>query len=119
GLRASRVALAAGPAIELAINPPRFVTFRSQHVKTAGLRDTCAEFDVGPASRHVRGDGEPAGLAGARDDLRLLAVPRRVEKVERQPSGSQFARQHFARLHRARANQHGLPGSMSTLDFHN
>ena len=36
--------------------------------------DAGAEFDVGAATGHVRGDGHGAALAGARDDFGLLLV---------------------------------------------
>src|SRR5690606_30830872 len=42
-----------------------------------------AEEDVGAAAGHVRGDGDRAGRAGLRDDLRLALVELRVQDVVR------------------------------------
>ncbi len=77
--RLTRVALAGAAAAQLAVDAARLVAFGADHEEAAEFGDAFAEFDVGAAAGHVGGDGDRALLAGAGDDLGLLAVVFGVE----------------------------------------
>ena len=78
-MRRAGVALARATAAQLAVNAPRLVALGAEHVQAADFGDARPEFDVRAAAGHVRGDGDGAALAGARDDFGLLLVIFRVE----------------------------------------
>ena len=59
-LRAARIALPAGAAAQLVVDPPALVPVRADHVQTAELRDAWPELDVDAAAGHVRGDRDGA-----------------------------------------------------------
>ena len=73
-----------------------FVALGADDVQAAEIRHAGAEFDVRAAAGHVRGDGDRAALAGARDDLGFLLVILRVEHGVRNLLALQHARKLFA-----------------------
>ena len=105
-LAAARVALARRTAEELPVDARRIVVFGQDHMQTAALGDTVAERDVGAASGHVRRHGDHAGLSGAGDDRRLVAVLLGVEDDVRNAGGREACRQFLRGEHRARADEH-------------
>ena len=84
GLSAARITLARRPAIQLTIDPVRFVPLGRQHVQAAQLGDAAPQLDISAAASHVRRDSDLPLLAGSGDDLRFFAMPHGVEQVERQ-----------------------------------
>ena len=64
--RLAGVALAAGAAAELVVDPARLVPLGAEHVEAAELAHAFAELDVDAAAGHVRRDRDRAGLAGVR-----------------------------------------------------
>ena len=123
-LRGAGVALAARPASQLAVDASRLVPFRSDDMQAAALGDrnllavgilhgrrlgdrhTGAEFDVGAAAGHVRGDRHGARLSGERDNLGLALVILRVEHVVDDARPLEHPRQRLRRLDARRAGQH-------------
>src|SRR5581483_7468609 len=69
--RLTRVALAAGAAAKLVVDPARLVALGAEDVEAAEVEHAVAELDVDAAARHVRRDRHRAGLARVLDDLRL------------------------------------------------
>src|SRR5207249_2490923 len=55
--RAAGVALAAGAAAELVVDPARLVPLGADDVQAPDVGDTALELDVGAAAGHVGGDG--------------------------------------------------------------
>ena len=58
--RLARVALAAGAAAKLVVDPARLVALGAEHVEAAELADAVAELDVDAAAGHVRRDRDGA-----------------------------------------------------------
>ncbi len=52
-----------------------------QHVQAAGGQCGGVGLDIGATAGHARGDGDPAGDAGLRDDGRLLRIVQRIEHL--------------------------------------
>jgi hypothetical protein len=86
-------------------------------VESLDLVHAGAEFDVGAAARHVRGDGHRAALAGAGDDLGLLLDEFRVEHVVDDALALEHPREQLARLDRDGADQHRLALGVRGLDL--
>ena len=116
-VRRSRVALARTASAQLPVNAPRLVAFRAQHVQTAHFGHAGAELDVRAAARHVRGDGDGAALAGARDNFRFLLVIFRVQDRMNQSIAFEHPRQHFTAFHGNGADQNRPALGMQFLDF--
>ncbi len=104
--RRARIALTAGAAAQLVVDPARFVPFRADDVQAADIGDTFAELDVDAATRHVGRDRNGAAQTGVLNDLRFLLVVLRVEDV----ALGAFAAQHRGKplrfFDRARADEH-------------
>ena len=84
--RATGVALPAGPAPQLVVDPAAVVPAAADHVQPAQLGDpfpvglvAAAEPDVDAPAGHLGGDGHRAVRAGLGDDRRLLGVVLGVE----------------------------------------
>ena len=92
-LAAARIALAGAAAEELAVDAARVVVFGQDHVQAAARGDALAEHDVGAAAGHVGRDGDAARLAGARDDLGLVAVLLGVQHDVRDAAAASTRRQ--------------------------
>ncbi|HZF08997.1 MAG TPA: hypothetical protein VFE33_09430 [Thermoanaerobaculia bacterium] len=92
------VALAAGPAAQLIVDPPALVAVGADHIEPAQGDDLLpvalarpAEPDVGAPPRQVGRDGHRAGGAGLGDDLRLLAVVPGVQHPAGDPGRPEIA----------------------------
>jgi hypothetical protein len=116
-LRGSWIPLAPRPSEKLIIDAPRLVPLAAHHVEAAELRDALAKLDVRAASRHVRGDGDDAQLAGLGDDLRLLLVVLGVQDVMRQLARLQQVRHQFRYVDRVRPHEDGAALLVQTSDF--
>ena len=77
--RRSGVALPAGAAAELVVDPPALVLVGADHIEAAQFDHALAEADVGPAARHVRRDRHSAALPCPRDDRRFALVVAGIE----------------------------------------
>ena len=77
--RLAGVALAAGAAAELVVDPARLVALGAEDVQAAELADLVVDLDVDAAARHVRRDRHRAAVAGVLDDLGLARVLLRVQ----------------------------------------
>src|SRR5581483_3154661 len=106
--RLARVALAAGAAAKLVVDPAGLVPLGAEHVEAAELAHAVAELDVDAAAGHVRRDRHGAGLAGVLDDLGLARVLLRVEDVVLDPLAREQLRQVLGGLDRERADEDGL-----------
>ena len=96
--RLAGVALAAGAAAQLVVDPARLVPLGGEHVEAAELDDALAELDVDAAAGHVRRDRDRAGLAGVLDDLGLALVLLRVQHVVRDPRAASAARERYSEV---------------------
>src|SRR5439155_16519281 len=81
--RTTRIALARPTPAQLSIYPARFMTLRADDVETAAVGHAVAQFNIGAAPGHVRGNRDRPRVTGARDDLRFLHVEFRVQDVMR------------------------------------
>src|SRR2546423_5566889 len=72
--RRSRVTLPCAPTSQLAVDTPRLVSLRAEHVEPAAVRHFRSELNVRSAASHVRGNSDGAGLSCSGDDLGLLHV---------------------------------------------
>ena len=61
--RLAGVALTAGTAAQLVVDPARLVALGAEHVEAAELDDPVVDLDVDTAAGHVRGDRHRAELA--------------------------------------------------------
>jgi len=77
----SLVALAAGAAAELVIDPARLVALRADDMEPAELAHALAKEDVHAAAGHVGREGHRTLLPRARDDERLALVVLRVQDI--------------------------------------
>src|SRR5580704_2855739 len=99
----ARIALAGRAADELAIDAGRAVHFGGDYVQSACRADFLVELDVGPASGHVRRDGDGERLAGPGDDLGFLLVPAGVQNLVFDPAPFERATERLGRVDRGRA----------------
>ena len=104
----ARVALAAGTATQLVVDPARLVPLGAEHVEAAELADAVAELDVDAAAGHVRRDRDGAGLARVHDDLGLALVLLRVQDVVRDALALEQPREVLGDLDGDRADEDGL-----------
>ena len=116
-LRAARVALAGTAPAQLAVDAARFVALGAEHEEPAELAHAFAELDVGPAARHVGGDGHGAALTRLRDDLRFDFVILRVQHVVRNAGVFEAAGKHFGGLDARGADEHRLSALVRLFDF--
>ena len=114
--RLARVALTAGAAAELVVDPARLVALGAEHVQPAELEDALAELDVDAAAGHVRRDRDRALLARPLDDPGLLLVLLRVEDVVRDSLPLEQLREVLGDLDRDRAHEHRLADLVPFLD---
>ena len=73
------------------------------------LLDTAAQDDVGPATGHVRGNGDHTRAAGLDDDFRFACVLLGVQHLVWQLLGVEQARQQLGVFDGRRADQNRLP----------
>src|SRR4029079_1469905 len=114
--RLAGIALTAGAAAELVVDPSRLVPLGAEHVEAAQVDDAVAELDVDAAAGHVRRDRDRADLPGVLDDLRLARVLLRVQDVVLDPGARQPLRQMLGGLDRDRADEDRLPLLVTLLD---
>ena len=76
-----------------------------------------AELDVGPATGHVRADGDGAVAAGLRHDVGLAAVVLRVQHFVLDAAAPQHLREALGGLDRHRADQDRLAGGVHLGDL--
>src|SRR5262245_53536525 len=81
----TRIALAAAPAKELAVDATSVMVLRGDHMEATGPGNPRSEPDVGTAAGHVGGHRDPAGLPGLRHDRGFLTVLARVEHAMPKP----------------------------------
>ena len=81
--RLAGVALAAGAAAQLVVDPARLVPLGAEHVEAAPVGDAVGQLDVDPAAGHVGRDRDRAQLAGVGDDHRLALVVLGVQHLVR------------------------------------
>src|SRR5581483_3548125 len=106
--RLTRVALAAGAAAKLVVDPARLVALGAEDVEAAEVEHAVTELDVDAATGHVRRDRHRAGLARVLDDLRLARVLLRVEHVVLDPLAREELREVLGRLDGDRADEDRL-----------
>ena len=106
--RLAGVALAAGAAAELVVDPARLVPFGAEDVEAAEVGDALAELDVDAAAGHVGRDRDRARLAGVLDDLGLARVLLRVQHVVRDALPLQQLAQVLGGLDGDGADEHRL-----------
>ena len=87
--------MARATSAKLPVDAACFVAFAADDVKATDVRNSLAEFDVGAAAGHVRGDGDGAVLAGASNDLGFLLMVLRVQNVVRDAGALEHPGEHF------------------------
>src|SRR5688572_10092743 len=114
--RLAGITLPAGAAAQLQVDAAAFMTIRADHVQPAAGGDAIVlgrvpapEPDVGAASGHVRRNGDGAGPARVRDDVRLLLVVPGVQHRARNPGRGQPRCDPLRLLNRQLADQYRLP----------
>ena len=108
------IALAAGTATQLVVDPARFVALGAENEETASLDDSLAQLDVGAATGHVGGDGDRPRLAGHLDDRRFFGVVLGVQHFVRYSAPLEHLRQALGLLHRDGADQDRLLALIAT-----
>ena len=106
--RLAGVALSAGAAAELVVDPARLVPLGADDVEAAELEHALAELDVDAAAGHVRRDRDGAELAGVHDDLGLALVLLRVQDVVRDAAPLEHLREELRGLDVDRPDEHRL-----------
>src|SRR4029079_4031372 len=114
--RLTGVALAAGAAAELVVDPARLVALGAEDVETAELAHALAELDVDAAAGHVRRDRDRARLARLLNDPGLLLVLLRVEDVVRDALPLEQLGKVLRDLDRDRPDEHRLALFVALLD---
>ena len=114
--RLAGVALAAGAAAQLVVDPAGLVALGAEHVEAAELAHRVVDLDVDAAARHVRRDRDGADLAGVLDDLGLARVLLRVQHVVRDALPLQELAQVLGGLDGDRADEHRLALLVALLD---
>ena len=112
----ARVALAAGAAAELIVDPACLVALGAEDVQAAELADGVVDLDVDAAAGHVRRDGHRADLAGVLDDLGLARVLLGVEDVVRNALALEQLAEVLGGLDGDRADEHRLALLVALLD---
>ena len=118
-LTASRIALTAGAAAQLAVNPARFVAFCTNDGQTTRGLHFVADLDIRTATRHVRSDGHGSGAAGFRNNLRFALVLFRVQYVVSDIPQLQHAAEQFTHFHGSGTYQHRTAFSHQLLHMVN
>ena len=114
--RLAGIALTAGAAAQLVVDPAGLVALGAEHVEAAELAHRVVDLDVDAAARHVRRDRHGPDTAGVLDDLGLAGVLLRVQHGVRDALPLQELAQVLRGLDRDRADEHGLPLLVALLD---
>ena len=108
--------MSSGPTTQLVVNPTRLVPFGSEDGQSTKFDDSFSEFDVGPTTGHVGGDGYGTFLPGVGDDVGFSFVLFRVQDVmANAPAFEQFA-QVLRGFNRNRPDEHRLADLVARLD---
>ncbi len=94
-LARSGVALAAGTAPKLVVDPPGFVPLGTQNEQSPHVDDAIAQLDVRAPTGHVGGYGDGPWLSGLSHDRRLFGVVLGVQDLVRDAPALQHLREPF------------------------
>ena len=102
---ATGIALAAGTATQLPVDPAAFMPLCTDDGQSARFFYTGAKLDIGSTTRHVGSDGNGAGQSGFGNHLRFLGVLFRVQYIMRNIFLLQHTRKQFTHFHGSGTHQ--------------
>ena len=113
----SGIALSSGTSTELIINTSRFMTFRTDDVKSSGCSCLFIELDIRTTTCHVRRNRYRPMYTGFRNDGRFLLMELRIQNIVLNAPSLQLIGKQFGSFNRNGTHENRCPGFMNCFNL--